>query len=197
MRDPIFYKLVRGPLTGVFKLVYRPTVIGKEKIPKKGKVILAGNHTNYFDCFLVSGSTRRCVHYLAKKELMKGPLKIVFKGLGIIPVNRKAKDKAALETAEAFLNDEKLIGIFPEGTINRTNDIIMPFKFGAVKMANATNTPIIPFVISGKYKPFKKSVKIQFFDPIIIGDNLEEENNLLMKTVSNVLIKEGVKNEKT
>lgn len=190
MKEPIFYRVVRGPLACVFKTVYRPTLTGKDYIPENGRVILAGNHTNYFDCLLVGCATKRCVHYLAKDELMKGPLKYIFKGMGIIPVNRRQKDKAALETAEMMLRDEKLIGIFPEGTINRTDDIIMPFKFGAVKMARDTDTPIVPFVISGKYKPFKKSVKIRFFEPMTVGEDLEEANNKLMNTVATELAKE-------
>ena len=110
--------------------------------------------------------------------------------MGILPVIRRQKDKAAPETAEMMLRDEKLIGIFPEGTINRTDDIIMPFKFGAVKMARDTDTPIVPFVISGKYKPFKKSVKIRFFEPMTVGEDLEEANNKLMNTVATELAKE-------
>ncbi|MBR4857637.1 MAG: 1-acyl-sn-glycerol-3-phosphate acyltransferase [Clostridia bacterium] len=191
MKEPLFYRAVRGPLTACFKAVYKPSVTGKENIPESGRVILAGNHTNYFDCLLVASATKRCVHYLAKDELMKGPLKLIFGSLGIIPVNRRQKDKAALETAEAYLRDEKLIGIFPEGTINRTDDIIMPFKFGAVKMAKDTETPVIPFVITGKYKPFKKSVKIRFFEPMTVGENLEDANNELMNTVKNEIVREG------
>ena len=148
--EEMIYKAVKKPLSAFFKVVYKPEIIGSERIPESGRIILAGNHTNYFDCILVACATDRCVHYLAKDELMKGPLKIIFKNLGIIPVNRRTKDKAALETAISYLNDDKLIGIFPEGTINRTNDIIMPFKFGAVKMASETKTPVIPFVITGK-----------------------------------------------
>ena len=142
---------------------------------------------------IVSGATKRVVHYLAKDELVKGALKPVFMGLGIIPVNRRTKDHNALVNAENYLNDEKLIGIFPEGTINRTEDIIMPFKFGAVKMAKDTDTKIVPFAITGEYKPFKKSVKIRFFEPITVGENLEEANVRLMETVSNQVISEGVK----
>lgn len=193
MKEPLFYRAVRGPLTVCFKAVYRPALTGTEYIPENGRVILAGNHTNYFDCLLVASATKRCVHYLAKDELMKGPLKIIFGSLGIIPVNRRQKDKAALETAEAMLNEEKLIGIFPEGTINRTDDIIMPFKFGAVKMAKDTATPIVPFVISGKYKPFKRSVKIRFFEPVTVGEDLEKANNNLMETVKNEIVREGEK----
>ena len=193
MKEPVFYRLVRRPLAFCFKAIYKPSIIGKNKIPQNGRIILAGNHTNYFDCLLVGCATQRCVHYLAKDELMKGPLKFIFKGLGIIPVNRRQKDKAALETAEKYLDDEKVIGIFPEGTINRTDDIVMPFKFGAVKMAKDTDTSIVPFVISGKYKPFERSVKIKFFEPVNVSENLEEANNNLMNIVSAELAKEGVK----
>lgn len=193
MKEPIFYRVVRGPITVLFKAVYKPAIVGKNNIPERGRIILAGNHTNYFDCLLVASATKRCVHYLAKDELMKGPLKFIFKGLGIIPVNRRQKDKAALEKAEEILRDEKLIGIFPEGTINRTDDIIMPFKFGAVKMAKDTDTAIVPFVISGKYKPFKRSVKIRFFESFKAAENLEETNNKLMNIVAAELTKEGEK----
>ncbi len=192
MKEPTLYRIIRAPLAACFKAVYKPSIIGKKYIPENGRIILAGNHTNYFDCLLVASATKRCVHYLAKDELMKGPLGFIFKGLGIIPVNRRQKDKAALEKADEILADEKVIGIFPEGTINRTDDIIMPFKFGAVKMAKDTDTPIVPFVISGKYKPFERNVKIRFFEPLKVSENLEDANNSLMNIVAGNLAGQNV-----
>lgn len=193
MKEPIFYRIIRRPLSAIFKAIYKPTIIGKELIPENGRIILAGNHTNYFDCLLVGCSTKRCVHYMAKDELLKGPLGFVFKALGIIPVNRRTKDRNALFTAIKTLKEEKLIGIFPEGTINKTEDVVMPFKYGAVKMSQEAESDIIPFAITGKYKPFKKSVKIRFFEPIRAGEDLAETNNLLMKIVSDEIIREGDK----
>ena len=193
MKEPIFYRIIRRPLSAIFKAIYKPTIIGKELIPENGRIILAGNHTNYFDCLLVGCSTKRCVHYMAKDELLKGPLGFVFKALGIIPVNRRTKDRNALFTAIKTLKEEKLIGIFPEGTINKTEDVVMPFKYGAVKMSQEAESDIIPFAITGKYKPFKKSVKIRFFEPIRAGEDLAERNNLLMKIVSDEIIREGDK----
>lgn len=196
MKEPTFYKVVRRPLAACFKAIYKPTIVGKKNIPESGRIVLAGNHTHYFDCLIVASATDRCVHFLAKDELMKGPQKHIFKALGIIPVNRRTKDKAALEKAEEVLKDEKVIGIFPEGTINRTDDIIMPFKFGAVKMAQETNSKIVPFAITGAYKPFERSVKIRFFEPIEVSENLEDANNNLMKVVIGGLENGGDKNEK-
>ena len=43
--DTLFYKIVRPLVRGLFKVLYRPQVIGIENIPKEGRILLAGNHT--------------------------------------------------------------------------------------------------------------------------------------------------------
>ena len=190
MREPLFYIIVRPIITFLFKIVYRPTIIGKEYIPKKGRVVLGGNHTNNLDCLLLISSTKRIIHFLAKDSLYKGIKKPIFKGMGIIPVNRSIHDKGALNNAINSLKEEKTIGIFPEGTINRTDDIIMPFKIGCVKMAHDTNSNIVPFVITGEYKALKKGITIEFFKPFIPkNDILDIENEKLMKIISEELEK--------
>ena len=132
--------------------------------------------------------------FLAKEELFHGITKVFVKGVGCVPVNRKIHDHNALQGAIDFLNNNLCVGIFPEGTINRTDDVIMPFKMGAVKACYETNTKLVPFVITGEYKLFKKTVKIEFLTPIEIGNDLEKENQKFMKIVSNKLIEGGKTN---
>ena len=191
MNEPKAYLKHRAKLTWLFRFLFKPTYIGSEKIPQTGRVVLAGNHVHFMDCITLASSTSRVVHFLGKSELLEPPLKRYFEPFGVIPVHRGQKDKAALAKAEEYLMDDKVIGIFPEGTINRTEDVIMPFKFGAVKMAHETNTKIVPFIITGAYKPFERSVKIQFKEPITVSDNLEESNNELMSVVADELRKAG------
>lgn len=187
--DTLFYKIVR-PIVGViFKILYRPTIVGRENIPKTGGVVLAGNHTKWLDPIMLIAVTKRQVHFLAKDELFHGKTKLIVKGMGCIPVNRKIHDKNALNQGYKTLENNNVIGIFPEGTINRTKDVIMPFKIGAVKMANKTNSNLIPFTITGKYKLFKKSIRIEFYKPIKVKDNLDKENEKLMDIISKNLIK--------
>lgn len=198
MKEPMLYRAVRPVLTALFKAVYRPKYEGKENIPQSGKIILAGNHTNFLDCFIVAAATKRCVHYIAKAELTKGIGKYIFPGLGIIPVDRSsaASGKKAVNTAEEYLADGKLIAIFPEGTINRTDDIMMPFKGGAVKIALDSGSKIVPFAITGKYKPFKRGVGIKFMPAIEIErGSLKAANQKLYTTVRSELesYAEGVK----
>lgn len=189
MEEPKAYLKHRGTLSFLFNFLFKPTIIGNEKIPEDGRIILAGNHTHFMDCITVAASTERVVHFLAKSELTEPPLRRFFVPFGIIPVHRGQKDKAALESAIEVLNDDKVIGLFPEGKVNEARGTLLPFKFGAVKMAHETNTKIVPFVITGKYKFFRKSIKIQFFDPVTVSDNLEESNNEIWNIVNDGLQK--------
>ena len=185
MKEKLLYKVLRPIVKILVRIIYNPKIIGKENIPSSGRIILAGNHTHYFDCLLLMSSTKRQVHFLAKKELLEGPKGLFFSGFGLIPVDRKNKDHKALETSYNYLNNEKIIGIFPEGTIGKNG--ILPFKMGAVKMAKETNSKIIPFAITGKYKPFKNKLIIEFKKPIEVTHDLEKENeklrNIIIKTV--------------
>ena len=130
---------------------------------------------------------------MAKKELLEGVKGLFFSKFGLIPVDRKNKDHKALETSYNYLNNEKIIGIFPEGTIGKNG--ILPFKMGAVKMANKTNSKIIPFVITGKYKPFKNKLTIEFKKPIEISDDLEKENDRLRNIIIDTINKKEMKKD--
>ncbi len=185
MKEAKLYKIIRPLVKGFYKLIFRPNIVGADKIPKEGRVILAGNHTSNLDAPLLMCATKRNVHFLAKSELWQGPKKIIFANLGLIPVNRKAKDGSSLVMAERYLKNEKLIGIFPEGTTEKTGEMLK-FKKGAVKMAMDTNTKIVPFVITGKYKLLSKDLTIKFLDPITCEGDVKEETERLM----NIIIKE-------
>ena len=196
-KDTLFYKIVKPFLKVLFVVLYRPTVVGIENLPKKGRVLIAGNHTKWLDSVMLVSMTNRPVHFLAKKELFDSPKSSwIVKGMGCVPVNRKTKDRNALESAYKYLEIERCVGIFPEGTINRTDDIIMPFKMGAVKACSTTNSQLVPFIITGEYKLFKKSVKLEFLKPMKIGKDLEKENKKLMDIVSKKLVEGGKKHER-
>ncbi len=192
MKEPILYKILRPIITLIMKTLYKPTIIGTENIPKEGRIILAGNHTNNFDCVLLISSTKRIIHFLAKIELTKGLKKVLFLNMGIIPVNRQIHDKEALNKAIEILEEDKTIGIFPEGTTKKEEGELLPFKIGAVKMASETNTNIVPFVITGKYKIFNNDLKIEFLDAINIPqeEDLTKYNKELENTIKKQLRKE-------
>ena len=186
MKDSRLYRIVRPLVKFVTNVFIRPKYIGLDNIPKNEKIILAGTHTHPLDCWLLMSSTKRSVHFLAKKELWKGPKKLFFANMGLIPVDRSTKDKNALELAEKCLNSGGLIGIFPEGTISKDKGLL-PFKIGAVKMASDTNTFIVPFAISGKYRLFSRNLKIVYGKAIEVKGDLDKANDNLRDIVKKLL----------
>ena len=194
MKDEVLYKITRPVIKVLFNFFYRPTYIGRENIPPSGSFVLAGNHTSYLDPLLLMSSYKRTIHFLAKDSLVKGVKGLIFKHMGIIPVNRKIHDKDALSEAKRALSNNQVIGIFPEGTINRTKDVTLPFKIGAVKMAKDTDSLLVPFTITNKYKLFRKSVTIEFYKPYKVVDELDIENNKLRSFISNELKRKKVNN---
>lgn len=174
MKEPILYKIVRPILKFGFDILYNPTYIGTEKIPKTGKIILACNHTNERDSLLLMCSTKRVIHFMGKHTLFKGIYKPIFKGMGVIPVNRTIKDHNCLISAREVLNNDLIIGIFPEGTCNKTNKIMLPLKMGVIKLASDTDTYILPLTIKGKYK--KRNVVLKYGTPYKLDSkNLDKE----------------------
>lgn len=192
MKDKkIIYNLVKGICYPFFMLLYHPKIIGKEKLNTKEGYILAGNHTAYLDVFLLIAVNKRHIHFFTKIELFNTKIKnSFFTSMGCIPVDRKKKNNGSILEGVKVLNEEKVVGIFPEGTYNRTDKIIMPFKYGAVAMAQKTSKAIIPFAIVGKYRIFGKSVKIIFGEPYKLKEDLETENHKLEQKVIS-LIKEN------
>jgi len=190
------YPILRPIAIFLLKGIYRIKIVNRNYIPKDGPIIFVGNHKHNYDFISLICGTKRVVHFIAKKELIDkhGWL---FSKLGIIPVDRSAKNKEAIIEAVNMLNNNEVIGIFPEGTFNKTEYVIMPFKYGAVKMASLTNANIIPFAITGEYKRFRKGLKITFGKPYKIIDkkDLTKENIKLMNKVIK-LMKGEEKSEK-
>lgn len=183
----LFYNIIREFLRIMVFLFLHPKVKGRENIKGEGSIVLAGNHTKWLDPLLLIATVPRKIHFMTKIELFKGIEGLVVRNMGCIPVNRKIHDGDSLKSAKEELRKGEVVGIFPEGTINRTDDVVMPFKIGAVKMSNDTDSLLVPFVIKGKYNIIGKSVSIEFLKGRKISGNLDVENKKLMNEISKKL----------
>lgn len=186
------YKILRPIFTFIFKTYFNPTIVNKEYLPKKGSCVIAGNHKHALDPIMVDSCTKREVHTLAKKELHDNKAYgWFFRLIKSIPVDSYAKNKKALNTAIEYLNEGNMINISPEGKRNYTKEILLPFKCGAVIMAQRSNSKIIPYSITGDYKFRSKNLKIIFGKPIDVSKmEVEEANTLLYNTIREMIIKE-------
>ena len=181
------YKFFKPILGLIFRIHYNPKIIGKENIPKNGPIIVAGNHMHVMDqCgpILVS---KRPIHYMAKKEYFDGKFAWFFKMMGCISVNRSIHDEEAKEKAMNVLRDGKALGIFPEGTRNKTDAFLLPFKFGCVSMAKKTDAYIVPFAVTGTYKFRSKNLVYRIGKPFKVTNmELSEANKRLEKVIGDL-----------
>lgn len=168
----VLYGLVRALLALPMRAWFHMRVSGAEHIPAHGGAIVAPNHKSFLDAFLIGISTRRHVRFMAKTELMVGPLGWLFVRLGAFPVRRRGADAEALETARSILEHDGLLVMFPEGTRVEDPHALGSPHHGAGRLALQTGAPIIPTAIAGTYKlwlgpiPKPRRVQVTFAAPI-------------------------------
>lgn len=182
---PLLYRIGKTVLGPIFKIYYNPQIEGKENILNQEPIIIAGNHKHLYDQCLTIIATNRGIHYMAKKEYFDNKKTAwFFKSVGCISVNRQVKDPKAVQMGINVLKDKGALGIFPEGTRNKTSKILLPFKYGAVSMAKKTNSYIVPFGIIGDYKFRSKNLKIKYGKPFKVNNmTLEQANTKLFNEV--------------
>lgn len=188
-KNNIGYQILKAPLALLFKTYYKPTIINANVIPKEGPILIVGNHKHLFDQCLPIISTKRTIHYMAKKEYFDSwKTRWFFKFVGCIPVDRSKKDDSAKKSAIEVLENNGAIGIFPEGTRNKTNEFLLPFKFGTVSLAKKTNATIIPFGITGDYIKNNNNLTVRFGEPFKVNNmSLEEANEKLRNEVGKMM----------
>jgi 1-acyl-sn-glycerol-3-phosphate acyltransferase len=131
-------------------LLARRDTTGTERIPKQGAVILVMNHISHidpvYDAVLVH-RLPRIPHFLAKESLFRPPLvRQVMYGTGQIPVYRGGADaKDSLRDANTALTEDKLVLIYPEGTITKQPEgWPMYARTGVARLALQNDVPVIP-----------------------------------------------------
>lgn len=127
------------------------TIIGEENVPKDQPVLYIGNHKSYFDIIITYARCPRLTGYVAKSSMEKVPLLSAWmKRLHCLFINREDV-KEALKTILSGIDNIKngiSMCIFPEGTRNKSDELMLPFKEGSFKMAEKTGCPIIPMAIT-------------------------------------------------
>jgi 1-acyl-sn-glycerol-3-phosphate acyltransferase len=148
--------IVTAILRATFKLISISDVQGVENLPASGPVIVAANHLTNFDVFPLQFALPRPIFYMGKEELFRNPFMDWFlRQLGAFPVYRGAQDAWAINHAEKVLSQNRVLGIFPEGSRSKGRGL-RPAKTGAARLANTMNCPIVPIAIHGTQYMFRK-----------------------------------------
>jgi 1-acyl-sn-glycerol-3-phosphate acyltransferase len=128
---------------------------------KKGKAyIYTSNHTSFLDLPGIAMTIRGQFRPLAKKELLKLPVFGWITRATCVVVDRTSNEsrRKSMQHLKEVLNLGINILIFPEGTQNKSNEVLQPFYDGAFRIAIETQQPIMPMVVigAGKLMPPKR-----------------------------------------
>ena len=152
-------------------------VTGKENIPSCSPFLLICNHISHFDPPLLGIVVPHYLAWVVAADLYTNPLlRIFFKWVNAIPINRQITDRRAVKEILTRLKYKENIGLFPEGGIRFSTDSLLyghPMDKTVAAIAHLAQIPILPAVILGSdklynYKTWFRKITIDIaFAPII------------------------------
>ncbi|MBR5555306.1 MFS transporter [bacterium] len=168
------YFLLKATFGHLFLMLFKYKVEGLENIPKKGKIILAGNHTGHLDPFIIQMATHRQLWFVTGPVAFQMPIiKHLLKYFNVLPL-KFGKGVEAIEAAVKKLQNGEAVIIFPEGKFTPDGDVCK-FNRGVGLMAQYADCAIVPFAISGGFEAWGRtrilpklfnSITIQFGQPV-------------------------------
>ena len=123
-------------------------VSGAEQIPDDKRFLFIGNHLSIFDPMIAMLTFKdKELAFVSKKENIEipfgGRLMLASGCLALDRENNRSAVKT-IKAASAQLTDNiASMGIYPEGGINKTDDILLPFHSGSFKIAKKASAPIV------------------------------------------------------
>ncbi len=158
MADLVYPPVIGLARTAFWALGMEVAITGAEQVPRTGGAVLASNHVSYLDFVFAGLAARpsgRLTRFMAKDAVFRhkisGPL---MRGMHHIPVDRDA-GMASFREALTALKAGELVGIFPEATISRSFTV-KELKSGAVRLAQASRTPLVPVAVWGGQRMLTK-----------------------------------------
>ena len=134
---------------------YRLRVSGIENLPKHGPVLLLGNHISYIDFALIQWGTPRTIRFVVHDDYYRKPVfNWVLRAVGAVSI-RPENSRNAMQSIVSLLNDDCVVGIFPEGHISTTGEL-SDLKRGFEKILSESkdSVVVVPFAVNDMWGSF-------------------------------------------
>ena len=140
------YAQARCFFGGVVRAMNRLDVVGADRLPATGPVVVASNHDSVLDGIVLGAAISRELRFLAKAELWRSRLLAwALDALGAIRIERGCGDHLALARVRQALETGQAVAIFPQGAVRGDR----AWHRGAARMALATGAPLVPVRLVG------------------------------------------------
>ena len=174
-------------LSGLFtRFLWRSQVVGTFSIPQEQGVVIVSNHRCPFDPAFIALGVNRVMRWMVAKEYCEHPLMGPFlRPFGPVPTSRAGHDTAATKMIIRYAQEGDIVGLFPEGRINETDQFMLPGRPGVAMIALKARVPVVPCYIEGApYNPryilgcmlMPARVRVIFGPPIDLSPYYGREN---------------------
>ena len=120
----------------------RLRVYGAERVPLEGGLVVAANHFSWIDPPALGAASPRTLYFMAKVEAHRVPgLGQLMRSFGAFPVRRGESDREAVRTMRQIVRDGHALGLFVEGTRQRSG-VPGPVQPGAAMVAINEDVPV-------------------------------------------------------
>ena len=143
----MLYAILKVLIAGISRVLFRLSVVGADRVPREGRLLLASNHLSVLDPALIGAVLPRELDYMAKTELFRIPgFGALIRRLNAHPVDRSGSDSAALRLALRLLGDGRAVLVFPEGT-RGSEGHLQAARAGAGMLAALSGAPVVPVYV--------------------------------------------------
>jgi 1-acyl-sn-glycerol-3-phosphate acyltransferase len=133
-------------------LLTRLRVYGRERVPMDGGLVVASNHLSWIDPPVLGAAIPRTLYFMAKVEAHRVPgLGQLMRSFGAFSVRRGESDREAVRTMRQLVRDGHALGLFAEGTRQRSG-VPGPVQPGAAMVAINEEVPVICSAIYGSFE---------------------------------------------
>jgi 1-acyl-sn-glycerol-3-phosphate acyltransferase len=150
-RTDAVWAVGRPTIGTAITLLTRLQVYGRERVPPEGGLVVAANHFSWVDPPVLGAASPRTLYYMAKVEAHKVPgLGQLMRSFGAFPVRRGESDRDAVRTMREIVRDGNALGMFAEGTRQRSGfpGTVQP---GSAMVAINEGVPVVPVGIHGSH----------------------------------------------
>lgn len=171
------YAQVRCFFGSIVRAMYRLEVVGADRLPVTGPVVIAPNHDSVLDGIILGAAISRELRFLAKAELWRSRLLAwMLDGLGAIRIKRGHGDQLALARMRQALEAGQTVAIFPQGAVRGER----VWHRGAARMALVTGAPLVPVLLIGTAQALSRGrigfprLRVIIGEPITVARAQEE-----------------------
>lgn len=134
------------------RVVHRVRLEGGEHLPAgatPGPMVLVANHTAGVDPLLIQAVCPFFIRWMMALDMRLPAMEWFWRWSEVISVDRDGREVAAARTALRHLREGGVIGIFPEGNLERPARHILPFLPGVGLILARSGASVLPVIVDG------------------------------------------------